>query len=75
MRSTMVTVEPRAASLPCRLGFHHWVAGVNDLGEHCFVCPRCGRIDPNNDTNIATYAMAYGFGGRQPLPHWWSTPR
>jgi hypothetical protein len=77
MRRVMSTSGALGVTMPptaCRLGFHRWSLGSDDLGERCFACPRCGRVDADNDSHIAAYAMAYGFGGRQPLPHWWRTP-
>jgi hypothetical protein len=73
MQTTLGAVGLEQRSIGCRLGFHKWATAVNDQHEHCFVCLRCDRIDPNNDTHLAAYALAYGFGGRQALPHWWST--
>jgi hypothetical protein len=72
---TTPDTSPKAASRTCRLGFHHWVLTVNDMDERCFTCSACGRVDPDNDSHLAAYAAAFGFGGRQPLPHWWSDPR
>jgi hypothetical protein len=56
-------------SLRCRLGFHRWAAARNDMGEVVSMCLRCGRLDTDDDRNIALSAFSYfAAGPKGPMP-------
>jgi hypothetical protein len=67
MLTTASATPVNSHSVRCGLGFHQWETAIDEWDAQCFICTRCGAVDPYDESNIVLHAMS-GSAGRMAEP-------
>jgi hypothetical protein len=68
MLTTASEIRVNSHSVRCGLGFHQWATAIDDRGEQCSRCERCGVVDYYDESNIVLHAMG-GCAGHEVAAH------